>query len=132
MSISIVDTFLKSMLSRTLASNRWKCAGIDNMVLPLTCSPAKLLIVSNPADTNRRSNTMGNTYYSGPSLGAVRLKAEREAELTGLELAFKEYIRLLRVGEYFEARDIARNLESATYLLDPVWVEADRKNRGIN
>ena len=34
------------MLSRTLASNRWKCFGIDNMVLPLPCSPAKLLMLA--------------------------------------------------------------------------------------
>jgi hypothetical protein len=32
MSISIVDTFVKSMFARSLANNKWKWIGLDNML----------------------------------------------------------------------------------------------------
>jgi hypothetical protein len=49
------------------------------------------------------------------------------SESKHLKQLLKNYLKLMEQGNYQDARGIAQSLESATYVLDPVWVEAYNK-----
>ena len=53
-------------------------------------------------------------------------------EYKSLETLAAKYLDLMKQGKFNDACLITRLLESATYLSDPIWVEADKKKRRIN
>ena len=49
-------------------------------------------------------------------------------EFKTLERYFSEYLKLMKAGDFNDARQVAHLLVSATYTLDTVWMRA--KTRG--
>lgn len=49
-----------------------------------------------------------------------------------LETLTAKYLDLMKQGKFNDACLVTRSLESATYLNDPIWVEADKKKRRRN
>ena len=89
------------MLSRTLASNRWKCFGIDNIVLPLPCSPAKLLMSATQLAPTEGVTTMDNYRHFWeihvPRSAVEHLTPEQKKALE------KELFERVEYGQAFEA-----------------------------
>ena len=54
-----------------------------------------------------------------------------DSELERIEQIAQRYLKLLKQGNYAAAKTEANTLVYATYTLDPVWLKADKRNRGI-
>jgi hypothetical protein len=46
-----------------------------------------------------------------------------QKELERLEADIRKFLKLIGQGNFGDARLVASSLESATYVLDPVWVK---------
>jgi hypothetical protein len=70
--------------------------------------------------------------YCAKELGTENLGALSKKDLELLEADTQKFLKLMKQGNFGDARLVATSLESATYVLDPAWIKGYYGRQGGN
>jgi hypothetical protein len=96
-------------------------------VISRKCANCKSWFTPSPDDQEHYQDYFGALVrvcdYCAKELGTENLEAISQKELQALEADTLKFLKLMKQGNFGDARLVANSLESATYVLDPVWVK---------
>jgi hypothetical protein len=100
---------------------------INEELISRKCANCKSWFAQLPNDQEHYQDYFGVLVrvcdYCAKELGTENLEAISQKELQQLEADTRKFLKLMKQGNFGDARLVAGLLESATYTLDAVWVK---------